>query len=132
VNGNPTDLYQELRVEIDPSWFGRDSANATLRVAWLPDPSPGPEATNRDSVRWLRTPIRAFYSIHYSESTGMDCGFHCEPNPHVDGLLHYQERADSAESYCYEPMSFDARSPTGLLWEILDVLNERLDGNEGA
>jgi hypothetical protein len=33
----------------------------------------------------MRTLIRAYYTFHYSEPDGLDCGFHCEPNPRVDG-----------------------------------------------
>ena len=57
-----------------------------------------------------------------------DCGFHCEPNPHVDGLLHYQKREDVNDMYTYEPVSFGARSVTGLLWEMMDALAGRLAG----
>ncbi len=110
---------------LDPSWFGRPTENASLRVTWIPDPSPGPEATGRTNDAWMRTPIQAYYTLHYSESDGIDCGFHCEPNPHVDGLLHYQER-DTNDAYTYEPVSFGARSASGLLWELMDALADRL------
>ncbi|MCU4973575.1 hypothetical protein OB955_12585 [Halobacteria archaeon AArc-m2/3/4] len=84
--------------------------------------------SDRGNDTWMRTPIRAYYTLHYSESNGLDCGFHCEPNPHVDGLLHYQKREDTNEAYTYEPVSFGARSVTGLLWEMMDALAERVDG----
>lgn len=127
VDGDPPDLYRELRAALNPSWFGRATETASLRVTWIPDPSPGPEASDRATDTWIRTPIRAYYTLHYSESSGLDCGFHCEPNPHVDGLLHYQERAGGNEVYTYEPISFSARSATGLLWEMMDALGDRLD-----
>ncbi|WP_187349123.1 hypothetical protein [Natronomonas salsuginis] len=73
-----------------------------------------------------RTSIRAYYTFHYSESSGFDCGFHCKPNPHVDGLLHYQERENTDSAYSYEPVSFNARSASGLLWELFDAFDERL------
>jgi hypothetical protein len=78
----------------------------------------------------VRTPIRAYYTFHYSEPDGLDCGFHCEPNPHVDGLLHYQAREDTNDAYTYETVSFDARSVSGLLWELMDALADRLDGSD--
>lgn len=56
---------------------------------------------------------------------GFDCGFHCEPNPYVDRLLHYQERVDGG-GYTYEPVAVGAYSATGLLWELLDALADRL------
>ncbi len=81
---------------------------------------------DRASDDWQRTPLRAYYTLHYSEPEGFDCGFHCEPNPHVDGLLHYQERVDGG-GYAYEPVGVGARSAAGLLWELLDGLADRLD-----
>ncbi|RLM52736.1 hypothetical protein DVK07_21825, partial [Halorubrum sp. Atlit-26R] len=69
---------------------------------------------------------QAYYTLHYSEPAGFDCGIHCEPNPHVDGLLHFQEREDVDDPYTYEPVSFDAGSVSGLLWEMLDALATRL------
>ena len=130
IVGEPPDEYRELRATLDPSWFGRPTEIASLRVTWIPTPSPGPEASDRPNDAWMRTPIRAYYTFHYSESDGLDCGFHCEPNPHVDGLLHYQERDETNDAYTYEPVSFDARSVSGLLWELMDALADRLDDFE--
>jgi hypothetical protein len=126
VEGQPPNEYRELRATLDPSWVGRTAERATLRVTWVPNPAPGPDASDRPSDTWMRTPIRAYYTLHYSEPDALDCGFHCEPNPHVDGLLHYQKRTDANETYTHEPVSFDARSVTGLLWELMDALAERL------
>jgi len=126
VEGEPPSEYRELQATLASSWFGRSGETATLRIAWIPDPSPGPEESDRTSDAWMRTPIQAYYTIHYSESSGFDCGFHCEPNPHIDGLLHYQERDDVDDRYTYEPVSFDARSASGLLWEVMDALADRL------
>ena len=126
VAGEPPSEYRELQATLDPSWFGRSGATASLRIAWIPDPSPGPEDSDRMSDAWMRTPIRAYYTVHYSEPSGFDCGFHCEPNPHIDGLLHYQERDEVSNPYTYEPISFDACSVSGLLWEMMDALANRL------
>ncbi len=126
VEREPSDEYRELRATLDPSWFGRPAASASIRATWIPDPSPGPEASDCANDIWMRTPIQAYYTLHYGEPDGIDCGFHCEPNPHVDGLLHYQERKDTTDVYTYEPASFDARSVTGLLWEMMDALDDRL------
>lgn len=130
VEGEPPDEYRELRAALDPAWFGRPANEASLRVTWIPSPSPGPEASDRPSDRWARTPIRAYYTLHYSEPDGFDCGFHCEPNPHVEGLLHYQEWSGTDDAYTYEPVSFSARSVSGLLWEMLDALGARLGAPE--
>ena len=126
VEGEPPDGYRDLRADLDPSWFGRGTETASLRVTWIPDPTPGPEAPDRANDTWMRTPIRAYYTLHYSEPDEVDCGFHCEPNPHVDGLLQYQVRKDTNDAYTYEPVSFGARSVTGLLWEMMDALGDRL------
>ncbi|WP_138004436.1 hypothetical protein [Halalkalirubrum salinum] len=127
IEGEPPDEYRELRATLDPSWFGRPAETASLRVTWIPDPSPSPEASDRVNDAWMRTPIRAYYTLHYSEPDGLDCGFHCEPNHHVDGLLHYQARADTDDTYTYEKISFGARSLSGLIWEMMDALADRLD-----
>lgn len=126
VEGEPPDEYRELQAALDPAWFGRPASTASLRVTWIPDPSPGPEAPDRTNDTWVRTPIRAYYTLHYSKPGGFDCGFHCEPNPHVDGLLHFQEREGTDDEYTYEPVSFSARSASGLLWEMMDALGDRL------
>jgi hypothetical protein len=126
VEGEPPSEYRELQATLDPSWFGRSGETASLRITWIPDPSPGPEESDRTSDAWTRTPIQAYYTFHYSESSGFDCGFHCEPNPHIDGLLHFQEREDVDDPYTYEPISFDAQSVSGLLWEMMDALANRL------
>ena len=130
VEGKPPEGYRELRATLDPSWFGRAAGTASLRVTWIPDPSPDPEASDRANDTWIRTPIRAYYTLHYSESDGFDCGFHCEPNPHVDGLLHYQVRGDENDTYAYERISFDAHSVTGLLWEMMDALSDQIGDSE--
>lgn len=130
VEGEPPDEHRELRATLAPSWFGRQEETASLRVTWIPEPSPGPEASDRTNDTWMRTPIRAYYTLHYSEPDRLDCGFHCEPNPHVDGLLHYQERTDDNDTYTYEPVSFGARSVSGLLWELMDALADQI-GDSG-
>jgi len=126
VAGEPPSEYRKLQADLDPSWFSHSGEAASLRITWVPDPSPEPEKSDRASDVWMRTPIRAYYTLHYSEPSGFDCGFHCEPNPHIDGLLHYQEREEVNDPYTYEPASFDARSVSGLLWEMMDALANRL------
>ena len=74
----------------------------------------------------MRTSIRAYYTLQYREPDGLDCGFHCEPNPHIEGLLHYQERETTNVASTHEPVSFDARSVSRFLWEVMDALTDRL------
>lgn len=128
VTGDPPEALRELRADVAPGWFDRQAAEASLRFTWVPDPRPGPSDEAWTGDPWSRTPIQAFYTLHYSESSGFDCGFHCEPNPHVDGLLHYQARSDPDTAYVYEPVRFSARSVSGLLWEMVDGLAARLRG----
>ena len=130
VNGESPTEYRALQATVDPSWFGHGTETASLRVRWSPNPSPDPETPDRTTDTWKRTPIRAYYTLHYSEPSGLDCGFHCEPNSHVDGLLHYQERADANDAYTYDPVSFGARSVSGLLWEMMDALADRLSNSD--
>ena len=99
-------------------------------MTWIPCQSLGSEASEGANDTWIRTSIQAYYTLHYSEPDGLDCGFHCEPNPHVDGLLHYQVRQDTNDAYTYEKVSFGARSVSGLLWEMMDALVDRLDDSD--
>ncbi len=132
VAGEPPSAYRELQADLDPPWFGRSGETVSLRITWIPGPPPGPEESDRTSDTWMRTPIRAYYTLHYSESSGFDCGFHREPNPHIDGLLHYQERDEVDDPYTYDPASFDTRSVSGLLWEMMDALANRLTMRDGS
>lgn len=56
-----------------------------------------------------------------------DCGWHREPNPHVAGWAHYQERENGTEPYSYEAVTFEAETPTTLVWEVLERLRDRLE-----
>jgi hypothetical protein len=109
VRGVPNGKFRELRANLDPGAFGHDAEDASLRVSWWPAPD-DPE-----------------YVIHYSESTGFDCGFHREPNPHVEGKTHYQVRSSPDETSEYEAVDLAPRTPTRLLWTVLDLLADRLD-----
>ncbi|WP_436932376.1 hypothetical protein [Halosimplex halobium] len=108
ATGTPDRRYRELRATLDTAILGVDANEATLRVTWWPEPDE-PE-----------------YAFHYSEDTGFDCGWHREPNPHVEGKLHYQERASPEDSYEYESVSFQADTPPRVLWTVLDRLTDRL------
>lgn len=62
---------------------------------------------------------RHWFQFHYHESSGFDCGFHRHENDHIDGLDHYQERADADDEYDYHPLTLHYTNPIGVLWEIL-------------
>jgi hypothetical protein len=108
VAGTPANEYRELHATLYSAVLGVDADEATLRVTWWPAPD-DPE-----------------YAFHYSDDTGFDCGWHREPNPHVDGKLHYQERSGPGEPYEYESVSFAADTPPRILWAVLDRLTDRL------
>lgn len=68
----------------------------------------------------------ANFVVHYYESTGVDFGWHREPNPHVDGLAHFQTRNSQDEEYEYEPAYFVSDSPVELHWVIVARLERRV------
>lgn len=111
VRGSPDGTFRELRAVLDPAVLGRDADRATLRVAWWPGPDE-PE-----------------FAFHYSDDTGFDCGWHREPNPHVEGATHYQERRSPDEEYTYEAVSLGAATPPRTLWVVLERLEARLSGD---
>lgn len=108
ARGSPPSTFSAIRAELAPERWGYPVDRASFRVAWYPDTRPQ-------------------FTFHYSDSTGFDCGWHCEPNPHVDQWLHYQERENESEEYVYEAITFEAETPTTLVWEVMDRLEVRLD-----
>ena len=131
VRGLPDGGFAELEARIDPAVFGRDAGSATLRVVWhpLPDGSDRPAGHQPEATDRSRTSFDAIFKLHYSEP-GYDCGFHNEPNPHVEGWFHVQERFGPEEEYTYAEARLEARTPTSALWELLDLLQDRLDEGE--
>ncbi|AQL42323.1 hypothetical protein BV210_06180 [Halorientalis sp. IM1011] len=134
ARGQPEGAYAEVTTRLDPDHFGRTADSATLRLVWHPNPDVPDDDRRPDptdpSVAGPRTTFDAMFKIHYSEDGGYDCGFHNEPSSHVDGWFHFQERADSDAEYDYEPATIDAGSPTAALWELLDLLADRLRSGE--
>ena len=101
------DLDLSILVRGDPP-----ADEAQLYVNWWTHPDPTPDQ----------------FKIHYSDSSGFDCGWHRQENEHVDGLDHYQERPSSDADYAHDPVSFGHENPVGILWETLDGrLKPRLD-----
>lgn len=106
----PPSTFTEVRATLVPTRWAIAVQTALLSVTWYPlDP---PE-----------------FVFHYSDET-FDCGWHHEPNPHVDGLAHYQEKADT-DSYTYEKIEFQGRTPTQLVWEVMDRLHSKLEARYG-
>lgn len=103
--------FRELDVTFDPLILGIETEQAGLRIEWRPRPDPTE---------------RAYFVFHYYDSTGRDFGWHREPNPHVAGLTHYQERTNPEEEYTYRRASFDGESPVELAWEVLGRIEQRV------
>ena len=101
--------FRELEVTFDPLILGVVAAHAALRIDWRPRPDPTEPS---------------YFVFHYYDSAGRDFGWHREPNPHVDGLEHFQERNPPKREYVYESTSFDSDSPVGLCWDILGRIEE--------
>lgn len=103
--------FRELDISLSPLILGLDCGDAGLQIAWRPRPDP------MDA---------AYFVFHYHDSTGRDFGWHREPNPHVEGLEHYQERDSPNEDYKYESAHFESLSPVPLLWDIVGRIEERI------
>lgn len=103
----PPAQFLAVRAELDPRVLGRSSESGSLTVRWYAGTSPdaSPE-----------------FVFHYSEPTGIDAGWHHEPNPHVDGWGHFQARAAPDEAYTYEPVTFEGEVPARVCWEVMDRL----------
>lgn len=109
--GHPPDRFTRVRAEVDPRVLGADAETGTLTIRWYAG-----EAGND-------TPE---FSFHYSDDSGFDCGWHHEPNPHVEGWGHFQERESADERYAYEPVSLGSEHPVRVCWEVLDRLARRV------
>lgn len=103
--------FRALEVIFDPLILGVDADHAALRIEWRPR---------------LEPTEPAYFVFHYHDSTGLDFGWHREPNPHVDGLEHFQARTAPEQKYDYEPTSIVSDSPVELLWDILGRIDERV------
>ena len=72
-----------------------------------------------------------WFQIHYWDETEYNCGWHRQVNDHVDGLDHYQQ-GENEETETYEPVTFEAENPVGLMWEVVDKrLVDRLKDRYG-
>lgn len=110
------DRFRELDIAFDPLILGVDADQAGLRIEWRPRPDPSEPA---------------YFVFHYYDSTGRDFGWHREPNVHVHGFEHYQERDSGVNEYRYEATHFESQSPVDLLWEILGRIEERVSDDPG-
>lgn len=110
VRGFPSGEYTQVVADVATDRMDIDATDATLTVRWFggetPDTSPE-------------------FSFHYSDRT-CDFGWHHEPNPHVDGWGHFQERTGPEVAYSYTPHTFASESPTRVVWEVMALLSAKL------
>lgn len=101
-----------VRAHLDPSILGANAEDGVLVIRWYAGETPDapPE-----------------FSFHYSDASGLDCGWRHEPNPHVEGWARYQERTSAVEDYAYESISFSSDHPVRILWEVFDRLQEPVE-----
>ena len=111
ASGEPPGQFIRVVATLDPATIGSEADEGTLTLRWYAG-----ETADADPE----------FAFHYRESSDFDCGWHHEPNPHVDGWAHYQERLSADDEYEYEVVSFDSLQPVPLLWGILDRLETRL------
>lgn len=126
ASGEPDGEFAQLIATVDPSQFGRDAETATLELTWYPLLESAEGESGLPETGGRLTDVSAMFRLHYSEPGGYDCGFHHEPNRHVDGWLHFQDRGTPDSEYEYAPCDLEARSPVAALWELLDILSGRI------
>lgn len=100
-------ISEQVRGMIDAMFVadGLVSADeAYVQVNWWPQPN-GEED---------------WFQIHYTERSGIDCGWHRHANDHVDDRDHFQEPESSETEYRYRAVSFESENPVGILWEVVD------------
>lgn len=116
ARGFPPDAHTTVEATLD-----------LVAVDGLPDGYPVETATL--TVRWFageNPDGRPKFSIHYSDGSGLDCGWHHEPNPHVEDWGHHQSRTESSCEYSYQAYSFETTVPSRVIWEVLSLLPERI------
>ena len=111
ASGEPPGQFTRVEATLDPSLLGSTADEGTLTIRWY-------AGVSEDD--------RPEFAFHYSDSFGYDCGWHHEPNPHVEGWAHFQERLTPDAEYEYTGVAFTSLHPLRLLWEILDRLEDRL------
>lgn len=112
ARGDPPAQFTRVQADLDPRVLGASAEEGTLTIRWYAGETPD---------------ARPEFAFHYGDSSGFDCGWHHAPNPHVEGLAHYQERETAADDYTYERTSFASDQPVRTLWEVLERLQDQLD-----
>lgn len=107
ARGFPPDVHNHVVANVEACRFGANVDDATLTVRWFA----GETLESRPE-----------FSFHYSDDSGRDFGWHHEPNPHVEGWGHFQERHNAGAAYTYHPHTFSSKNPTRVVWEVLSLL----------
>ena len=63
---------------------------------------------------------------HEITTTGRDYGWHHEPNPHVEGWGHFQQRSSAEGQYAYDSHTFSSKNPTRVVWEVMSLLTSKI------
>ncbi|GGN23575.1 hypothetical protein [Halarchaeum nitratireducens] len=111
ATGEPPGQFIHVAATLDPTVLGSDADAGTLTIRWYAGETADAEPA---------------FAFHYSDATGFDCGWHHEPNPHVEERAHSQERPIADDDYEYDAVEFGSLQPVPLLWAILDRLEARL------
>lgn len=111
ARGYPSSVFTRVRADLDPRVLGGTSSEGTLTIRWF-------AGETREE--------RPEFSFHYSDGSGFDNGWHFEPNPHVDGWAHFQQRESAADDYEYRQILFGSEQPVRVLWEVFDRLESVL------
>jgi len=112
AQGFPTEEHARVVAHLSASHLTVGADEPTLTVRWFAGETPD---------------ARPEFSFHYSDDTGVDFGWHHEPNPYVSGWGHYQERPSPDAPYTYEPHTFSSTNPTRVVWEVLSLLLSRVE-----
>lgn len=111
ARGFPTGEFPQVVATLDSAVLGIEADDSSLTVRWFAGELPGE---------------RPEFSMHYSDATGVDFGWHHEPNPHVEGWGHFQHRRGSSAEYSYRSHTFSSTEPTRVIWEVMERLETRL------
>jgi len=113
ARGFPAGEFSQVVATLDSAILGIEAEVPSLTVRWFAGERP-------DDPPEL--------SMYYSNGTDVDFGWHHEPNPHVDDRGHVEHRDDSGEEYFYQAYTFSSTEPTRVVWEVLERLEDRLQG----
>ena len=111
ARGFPSGEHTRVVADLAPNRLGITAEGATVTVRWFAGEQPDSEPE---------------FSVHYSDGQ-RDFGWHHEPNPHVDGMGHFQRRTDPESDYSYEPYQFASKQPARVVWEVLSALSAEIE-----